>query len=49
MSPEQISERVYRAVGGIRDQESFIQGLLAEALGWPIEQNIARLEDISYS
>lgn len=36
------------AIQSVRDQASFLNRLLCETLGWPIEGKIEKIEDISY-
>jgi hypothetical protein len=43
-----VAQKIEQAIGEVKDQQSFIQGLLVDALGWPVNENAASIEDISY-
>jgi hypothetical protein len=43
-SPHQIES----ALNDVRDQSSFVQRLLIGALGWPIDESAAEVNDIAY-
>ena len=42
------AERIQQAITEVHDQESFIQNLLIDVLGWHIPDGIERIEDISF-
>lgn len=42
------SLKIEKAVGRVRNQASFIQELLVDALEWPIADDVASLEEIAY-
>jgi hypothetical protein len=39
---------IERAIARVTDQESFVRGLLAETLEWPIPDHLTRIDDIAY-
>ena len=40
--------RIEDALGQVHDQESFLQTLLAETLGWPLRETAKEIEDASF-
>ncbi|OHB55440.1 MAG: hypothetical protein A2Y12_11780 [Planctomycetes bacterium GWF2_42_9] len=42
-------KKIEAALSGIRDQASFVQDLLIDTLHWPIDDNIEKLEDMSFA
>lgn len=42
-------EQIQKAIQQTTDQQSFIQGLLQEALSWPIPKEVGGVEDIAYA
>jgi len=42
------SPRIQQALERVRDQRSFLQGLLIDALGWEIPETAERIEDIAF-
>lgn len=42
------AEKIRDAIQDVKDEASFIQRLLVDALGWPIADNALRIDDISY-
>jgi hypothetical protein len=39
---------IEQAIGRVTDQQSFVRGLLAETLEWPIPEEIEQLKDLGY-
>lgn len=39
---------IHSALGRVKDQGSFLQGFLHDALRWPVERGVERCEDIAY-
>jgi hypothetical protein len=44
----ELSSRIEAAIRGARNQGTFLNGLLAQTLGWPIAEGMEKVEDISY-
>jgi type I restriction-modification system DNA methylase subunit len=42
------AKKIEAAIRQVKGQQSFIQALLVDALGWPVDQNATGVEDISY-
>ena len=42
------ARKIEQAIGRVKDQSSFIQELLIDALEWPIDEHTQQVEDISY-
>ena len=42
------AEQIQQAITNVRDQQSFIQNLLIDTLGWQIPDGIDQIEDIAY-
>jgi methylase of polypeptide subunit release factors len=42
------AKKIEAAIRQVKGQQSFIQALLVDALGWPVDQNATGIEDISY-
>jgi Eco57I restriction-modification methylase len=42
------ARKIEHAIKRVRDQSSFLQEFLADALGWPIDRDVVRIEDIAY-
>jgi hypothetical protein len=48
MPPRNLHHDIEHAIRQTRDQETFIQRLLIDALGWEIDQRATDIEDISF-
>ncbi len=48
MPPTDLPHRIEHALRDVRDQASFVQRLLIDALGWPIDESAAEVNDIAY-
>lgn len=48
MPPRNLFHDIEKAIADTRDQESFIQRLLIDALGWEIDEAATEIEDISF-
>ena len=46
--PSDLPHKIEDALQDVRDQSSFIQRLLIDALGWPIDETAAEVNDIAY-
>lgn len=44
-----IQEEIQRAIQNVSDQRSFIQELLGDTLGWPVDRGVEQIEDISFA
>jgi len=42
------AQKIEQGVRGVTDRSSFLQGLLAETLEWPIPEEVEQLDDIGY-
>src|SRR5438477_2714313 len=42
------AKEIARAIDRVSDQRSFLQALLAEALGWKVPDHIEQVQDIAY-
>jgi hypothetical protein len=48
MPPTDLPHKIEQALRAVKDQGSFAQRLLIEALGWPIDESAAEVNDIAY-
>ena len=46
--PEDLSQQIQQAIINIHNQQSFIQSLLLDTLGWQIPEGIEEIEEISF-
>jgi hypothetical protein len=46
--PMVTAQKIEQAIHRVKDQSSFVQGLLAETLEWPIPEKIEAIPDLSY-
>ncbi len=48
MPPTDLPHQIEHALHAVRDQSSFVQRLLIDALGWPIDESAEEVNDIAY-